>query len=476
MHTPEDEKSPEIGNGDVLPAVPEPESGMDMHLRADLVDDVRTAIAQADRERARALVAELHVADVADLFEILSGEERRALAPMVVDALDPDFLSELDGATFEDVVGAISPKDLADAVQQLDTDDAVYVLEDLDEGAQREVLDALSREDRLAVEEGLSYPEDSAGRLMQRDLVAMPEFWTIGQAIDHLRSRGEAALPDDFYEVIVVDPTWRPIGSVPLSRILRGHRSTKIRDVMVADPHVVRVHDDQEEVARQFAKYHLISSAVINEHGRLVGVITVDDIVDVIEEEAGEDILALAGVREGDVNESISLVARGRLIWLLVNLVTAIFAASVISLFTDSIEKIVALAVLMPIVASMGGNAGNQTMAVAVRALATRDLGRANAARVIRKELYVAVINGLALGLLLGLVAWAWFGVPVLAAVLGLAMVINMLVAGLGGILVPLTLERFNIDPAVASSVFVTTLTDVIGFLAFLGLATIVLL
>lgn len=475
---PEDRNSeePGIDAGGNLAASQDAESGMDLHLRADLVDAIRAAIADRDRERARDMVADLHVADIADLFELLPGEERRALAPMIADAIDPDFLSELDGATFDDVVGAISPQVLAEAVQQLDTDDAVYVLEDLDEDAQREVLEALSSEDRAAVEEGLSYPEDSAGRLMQRELVAVPEFWTIGQAIDHLRERSEAGPPADFYELIVVDPAWRPIGSVPLSRILSGRRPVRIRDVMVEDPHVVRVHDDQEEVARQFSKYHLISAAVINDHGRLVGVITVDDIVDVIEEEAAEDILALAGVREGDLNEPVRDVARGRLIWLVVNLGTAVLAASVIGQFTESIEKLVALAVLMPIVASMGGNAGNQAMAVAVRALATHELGRANAARVVRKELVVAAINGLVLGLLIAAVAWVWFGQPWLAAVLGSAMVINMLTAGLGGILVPLLLEKVGIDPAVASSVLVTTLTDVVGFLAFLGLATAILL
>jgi len=448
----------------------------DVHLRPEFVAEVREALHDDHRESALALVRDLHIADLADLFEVLPSEERRTLAALIADGVDARFLSELESGAFEDVLDGVTPEVIARAVSALESDDAIHILEHMDESGQRAVLRALTREDRLAVEEGLSFPEESAGRLMQRDLIAVPEFWSIGQTIDYLRSHDDSELPDDFYELVVIDPAYRPVGAVSLSRVLRSERTTRIREVMNRAPHLIHVATDQEDVARQFAKYHLISAAVVNDFGRLVGVITVDDIVNVIEEEAQEDIFALVGVREGDIGERLLDVARTRLLWLVVNLGTAIVAAAVISRFEASIEKIVALAVLMPIVASLGGNAGNQAMAVAVRALATKELGRANARRVIAKEMGVAMLNGLILAMLLAGVALLWFGNSLLAGVLGVAMVINMLVAGLGGILVPLGLERFGVDPAVASSVFVTTLTDVFGFLVFLGLATIVLL
>jgi len=448
----------------------------DVHLRPEFVAEVREAIHADDSEVALGLVRDLHIADLADLFEVLPSEERRGLAALVADGVDARFLSELEPGAFEDVLGGVTPEVVARAVTALETDDAIHILEHMDDAGQRAVLRALTREDRVAVEEGLAFPEESAGRLMQRDLIAVPEFWSIGQTIDYLRGHEDAELPKDFYELIVVDPAYRPVGAVSLSRILRNARTTRIREVMNRKPHLIDVMTDQEDVARQFAKYHLISAAVVNDFGRLVGIITVDDIVNVIEEEAQEDIFALVGVREGDIGEGLFDVAKARLVWMVVNLGTALLAAAVISRFEDSIEKIVALAVLMPIVASLGGNAGNQAMAVAVRALATKELGQANARRVIAKELGVAGVNGLVLAALLSAIALLWFENTQLAGVLGAAMIINMLVAGLGGILVPLGLERLGIDPAVASSVFVTTLTDVFGFLVFLGLATIVLL
>ena len=448
----------------------------DVHLRPEFVAEVREGVHNADREATLDLVRDLHIADLADLFEVLPTEERRALAGLVADGVDARFLSELEPGAFEDVLEGVSPDVIARAVRALESDDAVHILENMDSALQREVLRALGREDRLAVEESLAFPEESAGRLMQRDLIAVPEFWSIGQAIDYLRGHEDGQLPEDFYELIVIDPAYRPIGAVSLSRVLRSDRTTRIREIMNRKPHLIDVTTDQEDVARQFAKYHLISAAVVNDFGRLVGIITVDDIVNVIEEEAQEDIFALVGVREGDIGEGLFDVAKTRLLWLVVNLGTAVLAAAVISRFEDSIEKIVALAVLMPIVATLGGNAGNQAMAVAVRALATKELGQANARRVIVKEMGVALLNGLVLAVLLTAIAWLWFENTLLAGVLGTAMMINMLVAGLGGILVPLGLERFGIDPAVASSVFVTTLTDVLGFLVFLGLATIVLL
>ncbi len=450
--------------------------GRDIHLQPEFVREVLDAIRDNNAETARALVTDLHVADIADLFEVLATDERRTLAGLVADTLDPIFLAELDGAAFNDVVSAISPRIIASAVQQLDTDDAVYVLEDLDDESQRAVLRALTQEDRQAVEEGLAFPEDSAGRLMQRDLVAIPEFWTIGQTIDFLRGQAETEEPGDYYELIVVDPVYRPIGTVPLSRVLSGKRPVQIKDVMNPDPHLIHVTSDQEEVARQFAKYHLISACVTNDFGRLVGVITVDDIVGVIEEEAQEDILALAGVSEGDMNVPILKVAHTRRIWLILNLGTAILASTVISLFDTTINAMVALAILMPITASLGGNAGIQTMAVAVRAIAAKELSSANAVRIVMKELAVAGINGLVLAIIMGTIAALWFSNPLLGVVLASAMTINIVVAGLSGILIPMALDKLGIDPAVASSIFVTTITDVLGFFAFLGLAALILI
>lgn len=450
--------------------------GEDIQLRPDFIRAVREAVEAGDADSATSLLSDLHDADIADLFEVLPSEERRELARLVVDRIEPTFLSELEGAAFDDVIEEMSPKVIAEAVRELDTDDAVYVLEDLDTEAQQEVLHALTREDRIAVEEGLAYPEESAGRLMQRKLIAAPKFWTVGQAIDWLRSRDEEELPKDFYELVVVDPAYRPVGTIPLSHVMRARRDVKLSEIMKHDPYLVHVATDQEDVARQFSKYHLISAGVVNDYGRLVGVITVDDIVDVINAEAQEDILALAGVSEGDVNISIAEVTKTRFVWLLVNLGTAILASLVIGLFDATIEKMVALAVLMPIVASMGGNAGTQTMAVAVRAIAKRELAPANALRIVAKELTVAAINGALLALIVALVAIGWFGDPLLAVVLGIAMVINILAAGLSGIAIPMLLERLGIDPAVASSVFVTTITDVVGFFAFLGLAAVILL
>jgi len=456
------------------PISTEPTFGHDVHLRPEFVSAVREAIDAADADSAGELVADLHIADLADLFEVLSSEQRRTLVGLVGTRVDPRFLSELEPGAFEDVASTVPHQVMARAVAAVETDDAVHILEHLDERTQRDVLRALTREDRIAVEEGLAFPEESAGRLMQRDLIAVPEFWSVGQTIDYLRRREDEELPEDFYDLIVVDPAYRPIGTVPLSRVLRSERTTRIREVMRREPHLINVATDQEEVARQFAKYHLISAAVVSEFGRLLGVITVDDIVDVIEDEAQEDILALAGVGAGDVNIPVREVAQTRLLWLVVNLGTAILASLVIGLFDATIEQMVALAVLMPIVASMGGNAGTQTLTVAVRALATKELSAANAMRIVLKEVKVSLINGVLLALLVAVVALLWFGNPELGGVLAAAMIVNIFVAGLSGILIPMGLDRVGIDPAVASSVFVTTITDVVGFFVFLGIAGLV--
>lgn len=445
----------------------------DVHLSREFVDKLLEAVRAEDAAGARQICDDLHAADMADLLQVLPARERRKLLNLIQSDIDPELFHEIEGEARGDLYEITPNTQIADAVTELETDEAVYVLEDLRDEDREEVLRALSADDRVAIEESLSYPEDSAGRLMQRDLIALPEFWTVGQTIDLLRS-DDADIPDDFYDIFVVDPAHKPVGTVPLSRVMRNQRSVSLGHIMEKKPHVIEAAADQEEVAYAFTKYHLISAAVVDESQRLVGVVTVDDIVEVIEEEAQEDILALAGVGESaSVNESLFEVTRGRFTWLLVNLATAVLASVVIGLFDAAIEQMVALAVLMPIVASMGGNAGTQTMTVAVRGLATKELSATNAARILNRELMIALGNGVLLAVISGLLAWLWFGSPGLGGVFAAAMIFNLLVAGIFGLLVPMGLARVGIDPAIASSVFVTTITDVIGFFVFLGLAAL---
>ena len=445
----------------------------DVHLSKEFVHQLEAALKHDDPAEVWSLLEEVHAADVADVLEVLASGKRKKLIGLLGDKLDPEVLSEIEGEAQDDLYEHMPNAQIADAVTDMETDDAVYVIEELDEKDRQEVMGKLPADDRVAIEEILSYPEDSAGRLMQRQLFSVPEFWTIGQTIDFLRSDHED-IPEDFYDVFVVDPGHRPVGTVPLSRIMRTKRPVTIGDIMDKEPYVIDVFADQEEVAYQFTKYHLISASVVDEGQRLVGVITVDDVVDVIEEEAEEDILALAGVRdESGVNESFIEIIKGRFMWLFVNLATAVLASYVISRFEGTIEQLVALAVLMPIVASMGGNAGTQTMTVAVRALATKELSATNAIRVMNRELMAASLNGLMLAVVAGLIAWIWFSSPLLGIIFAAAMMFNIFVAGLCGILVPIGLQKAQIDPAIASSVFVTTITDVVGFFVFLGLAAI---
>ncbi len=442
-------------------------------LTDDIVRQVSDALAAADAGRIAELVKPLHAADLADLVELLSRAERRQLIATIDRQLDPAMLPALDEAVRDEIVEMLAPELLAEAVAELDTDDAVYVVEDLDPETRRAVLEAVPQADRTALEEGLEYGESTAGRLMQRDLIAVPEFWTIGQTIDFLRESDD--LPDDFYEIFVVDPKYQAVGTIPLNRAMRAKRPVVVRDIMDPDVKAVPVGMDQDDIAYLFKQYDLMSAPVVDGAGRVIGAIMVDDILDVIEEEAEEDILALGGVHDDDLNVSVARTTMKRFTWLAVNLLTAILASVVIGLFEATIEQMVALAVLMPIVASMGGNAATQTMTVAVRGLATRDLTAANAARLVNKEVLVGLANGLLFAVLVGVVATVWFGDPALGGVIAAAMVVNMLVAGLSGILVPLALDRLEIDPAVAASVFVTTITDVIGFFVFLGLAALVL-
>ena len=429
-------------------------------------------------DRVRELMGELHHSDAADLLERLSPEDRVRVVEILREDFDPEILSELDETVRDHVVECLGIEDLAAVLVEMDSDDALEVIEELDEDEKEQVLDAIPAGDRTLIEEGLSYPEDSAGRLMQREVVTVPGFWNIGETIDFLRQNADLdddSLPAQFYDIFVVDPSHRPLGSIPLSRLLITRRPVPVTDIMETEMKVLRVTTDQEDVAFVFRQRNLVSAPVVDESGRLVGTITIDDVVDVIHEEHEEDIMRLGGVKEDDLYEATMKTTRARFTWLLVNLLTAILASMVIGLFDGTIEQMVALAVLMPIVASMGGNAGTQTLTVAVRALAMKELTPTNATRVIFKEALVGVCNGILFAVLIGGVAWFWFSSPMLGVVIGLAMVVNMFVAGLAGTTIPLALERYGIDPAVASSVFLTTVTDVVGFFVFLGLASLIL-
>ena len=417
------------------------------------------------------LTYDLHEADMADLIAVLPSGDREALLELLGTDLNYQVLTELEESVRDDVIDVLPAETLAEAVKQLDSDDAVYLLEDLGEREQIEILEKLPELDRAAVKRSLDYPEDSAGRLMQSEFVAVPPFWTVGQTIDYMRTAED--LPDNFFEIFIVDPGFHLIGTIPVSRILRTRREFSVQDIMDADQTLIPVDEDQEDVAHRFERYNLVSAAVVDTDQRLVGVVTIDDVVDVIQEEASEDIRLLGGVGDEGIADTVWETTRSRFIWLLANLGTAIVASLVISIFDATIEQMVALAVLMPIVASMGGNAGTQTMTVAVRAIATRDLVPLNARRIISRETMVGLLNGVAFAVILGAVAYFWFGQSQLGVVIAIAMVVNMLVAGISGILIPLALDKLDIDPAIASSVFVTTVTDVVGFFAFLGLAAL---
>jgi len=439
------------------------------------LDAVLAAVAARDAATLDSLLDPLHAADIADLLEQISANDRGDLLALWHGGIDGEVLSEIDDSIREEVIEALPEEVVAEAVRELDTDDVVDILEDLDEPAQEKILGALEDADRVAVEQALSYPEYSAGRLMQRETVVAPEHWTVGDAIDFLRAA--EWLPDQFYHVILTDPRMRPTGYVTLGRVLSSARDVRLKDIVEDSFRTVAATDPEADVAYIFNQYHLISCPVVDENGRLAGVITIDDAMNVLDEEHQEDMLRLAGVGdESSIADGVIDTVKSRIPWLLVNLFTANIAAFVISRFEHTIGAIVALAALMPIIASMGGNAGTQSLTVAVRALATRDLTGANAMRVVRREALVGLINGAAFAVLMGLVGWLVLAMPMLGLVLALAMVINLIVAALAGILVPLGLDRLGFDPALASGTFVTTVTDVVGFFAFLGLATLVLL
>jgi magnesium transporter len=453
-----------------------PESLNDTHdaenrLKPEFVRAVLELVEEGDAAGARAVVEHLHPADLADLFELAPAEDRRPLAAALAELIDGDVLSEMNEWVRDDLIDALQPHEVAEIAAQLDTDDAVAIIEEMEEEDQRAVLRALEPDDRAAIEEALSFPEESAGRLMQRDLIAVPEHWTVGDVLDYLRKNED--LTTDFWEIFVVDTRHHPIGTCKLSWVLRTPRDVAMADVMQREQTLIPVDMDQEEVALKFQKYALISAAVIDQTGRLVGMITVDDIVHIIQEEAGEDVLRLSGAGDGDINEPIRLTVRVRLIWLVVNLGTAMIAAAVVGLFEGEIAKFALLAALMGIVSGMGGNAGTQTLAVVVRALATNQLTSSNTLRMIGREFRIAAANGASLGLLIGVGSYFLYGRADLALVFGAAILINNLVAGLSGVLIPLGLEKANVDPAVSSAVFVTMMTDCVGFFSFLGLAAL---
>ncbi|MGE0340884.1 MAG: magnesium transporter [Xanthobacteraceae bacterium] len=440
-------------------------------ITSEFLEAISRAVEAADVPQVRALAGDLHEADLGDLIEALPADER----PRLVELLGTDFdftaLTEVDDTVREEILEELPNEIVAEGVRDLESDDAVRILEDLPEEDKAEILEQIPEEERAELARGLEYPEESAGRRMQTDFVAVPPDWTVGQTIDHARE--DADLPDDFYAIFVVDEEKRFVGAVPLDKLLRSQRPVKITDIMADDWQVVQANADQEEAARVFERYNLVSAPVVDDDGKLVGVLMFDDVVDVIEEEAAEDIKALGGVnRDEEISDSVFYAARSRLPWLILNLIMAFSSAAIIGFFSDSISQMVALAVLMPIVASLGGNAATQAMTVTVRAIATRELTERNASRITYRELGVGFLNGIAIAILLGAVAGLWFANLQLGVVIAAALILSMCGAGLAGMLIPLALQRTGYDPAVASAVFVTTATDVLSFFSFLGFAT----
>jgi magnesium transporter len=444
----------------------------DGNIRADFVAEAVRAIEAADVPALRGLVGDVHESDLGGLLEALKPEDRPRLVELL--GIDFDFtaLTEVDDTVREEILDELNPQTVAEGVRDIETDDAVTILADMPREERTEILDHLPAEERIALARSLDYPEDSAGRRMQTEFIAVAPDWNVGRAIDYMRETEE--LPEQFYELYVVNAVGRFLGAVPLDKLLRSKRPVLVSELMDAERRRVPAYEDQEAVARLFQRYDLVAAPVVDANDRLVGVITFDDVADVIVEEAEEDIKALGGVKaDEELSDSVWTIARGRFNWLLVNLATAFLASSVLGLFEGSLQKMVALAVLAPIVASQGGNATTQTMTIAVRALATQTLSDANARRVIVRELLVGLLNGVAFAIITGAAAYIWFKVPALGVVIGLAMICNLVAAAAGGILIPLGLHRLKIDPAVASSPFVTTVTDVVGFFAFLSIATL---
>lgn len=442
------------------------------NIRPDFVEAISRAVQSADAAFLCEVVGELHEADLGDLVQALAPDERVRLIELTKADFDFSALNEVDDTVREELLEELEPETVAEGVRELDSDDAVELLEGVDEDVQDEILEKLPLSERVAIERSLTYPEETAGRRMQTEFIAVPPDWNVGQAIDYMRETPD--LPDRFYEIYSVDADRRWQGAVALDTLLRARRPVPLAELIDEDRRRVSVLDDQSDVARMFGKYNLVSAPVVDTDNRLVGVITIDDVVDVIEEEADEEVKALGGVSpDEELSDNFLAIARGRFMWLLINLATAFLASSVLGLFEGQLEQMVALAVLAPIVASQGGNAATQTMTVAVRALATRQLNPTNALRIIVRETLVGLMNGIAFAVITGIAAFLWFKTPGLGIVIGLAMITNLVAGALGGILIPMALDRVKADPAVASGTFVTTVTDVVGFFAFLGIATL---
>ncbi len=454
-----------------------PSSNEDMvtYLPDEQIKEIVEAVRGQDSDTVFAVLDEISSADTAELLSKIKGEDREELLSMYGEAVDPETFTEMDQELSRISLSAMPADKVAQMISELESDDALLLIEPLEESFQQDIIAKLSAKTRLALEEGLSFPEDSAGRLMRREMVSIPEFWTVGKTLDYLRTAAQT-LPEDFFDIFIIDPLHNLTGEIPLSRLVRAKRSEKIKDLRLDETHPIPAEMDQEDVANMFRRENLVSAPVIDDVGRLIGVITIDDIIDVIDEEAQEDFLRMVGVDQGDLYRAVISTTGLRFRWLFINLLTAMLASFVISMFDTTIEQIVALAVLMPIVASMGGNAGTQALTVAVRAIATNEISGTNTWRVVWKETLVGTLNGFLFAVLTGFLAAFWFNSPILGVVIAMAMVINMVVAGLCGAGIPLMLHRFGSDPAVSSTVLLTTVTDVIGFLSFLGLAALLML
>ncbi len=439
------------------------------------IHDLEDALHDNHEDGVIQVMGDLSPADAAEVLSKLSDDDVQKIIEDHSAAIDPQTYSEMDPEFRRSLLTDMGAKSVAAIIAELDSDDALDLILNLDKDYQQEIIHKLSMKTRMTIEEGLSFPEDSAGRLMQREVVAIPDFWTVGKTIDYLRAAADE-LPTDFYDIFVISPTYHVEGEIPLSRVLRAIRSVKLSDLTLEDVHPIPASMDQEHVAQIFRRENLTSAPVVDEEDRLIGVITIDDVVDVIDEEAHEDFLKLAGLEHGDLYRAVLSTSRSRFRWLFINLLTAILASAVISMFDATIQQIVALAVLMPIVASMGGNAGTQALTVAVRALATREISNTNALRIIWKETIVGVINGAAFAVIIGIVTCLWFASPMLGVIIAVAMILNLIIAGLCGAGIPVMLHKMGSDPAVSSTVVLTTITDVVGFFAFLGLAALFLL
>jgi magnesium transporter len=447
---------------------------LSVHMSDQEIETIVEAVQAQDSDTVHAFLDDLAAVDVAEIVSKINDEDRNELINMYAESIDPLVFAEMAPELRRKTLSEMSAADVAGIISALESDDALLLIENLDDDFQKEIIEKLSVKMRLMVEEGLSFPEDSAGRLMQRKFVAVPQFWTVGKTIDYIRQAADS-LPEDFFDIFVITPTYHVLGHIALNRLIRAKRSIRLEDLANEESEPIPALMDQEQVAHQFRRDNVTSAPVIDESGRLIGVITIDDIVDVIDEEAQEDIMKMAGVDQTDLYSAVLSTTSNRFRWLFINLLTAFLASFIISFFGATIEQIVALAVLMPIVASMGGNAGTQALTVATRALATRQISKTNTWRVIWKETLVGTLNGAAFAVITGLIAGIWFASPMLGIVIGMAMIINLFVAGFFGAGIPILLDRYGSDPAVSSAVFVTTVTDIVGFFAFLGLAAVLL-